>query len=1166
MIEASTTTDREHRDLARGLDGGLEFTCLVEAGAGTGKTSVLVDRLLSIVRSGTPASRIVAITFTEKAAGELRVRFRAGLERSAGDADDSERPLLERALREIDRSTIGTIHSFCAGILRERPVEAGVDPGFAVADDLRRTVLLESSWDRWIRSELAGGLPRGAAEARSMKTELSALRELAFRLADERDVMPLVPDRVDDASVLAFVERLPSEAETLLAIADRACSDPDDLAFREIRAFAEEALALPLVPEESRVPHALTGVRVGPASNRGKKGNWEGDSLQEVRDRARSLRERQCEALDRTSHNATVAAFGWLRGFLEEYEREKTASGYVDFHDLLSRARDLVKSNLSARSYLKAAYDHILVDEFQDTDPLQCEIVFFLSEGRDSAAGEWSDVGLEPGKLFLVGDPKQSIYRFRRADIEMYEEAKEIIRCQGRLLRLSENFRTRPAVIECVNSSFEDTMVAPEGDRKYQPDYEPLVAHRPEDDAGPGFVLLRPPGGEIDEKAHADDVRRAEATAVAAWIRALLDEGRPIIFDRESGTWRPPRLGDLAILFHRTRGLEHYEDALGAYGLDYRIAGGKRFYARREVKELSAVLSAIDDPNDLVSVLAALRTPFFGVSDEDLVVHSHRTGGLRYLAPPGEGVPSVERAFGIMRDLHFLRNSRSVSELLMTLFDRTSALELYLLKPSGEQRHANLIKVVELASALEKQEPMSFAGFVRWLGDVSRLTPEEAESPMAEEGDQFVRALTIHKSKGLEFPITILADLGRHRYRGDGLIVDREEARVEYSRGSGGGRLRTLGYEEESALEKERALAETIRLLYVGATRARDLVVVPWFPDGGKSTSGLLPHLESLAARASAEGDPVARWYDTARLDLSVRETKPVRLDLDQALSAEPGETRAARALAEWSERMERFAPEHDRPPAIVTPSRLGHAGRGAPVGPRGERPLPDSGLGHVGSGPPAEPSGSTKSRHVEHGSFPDDERENLYRVGGTALGLLVHSVMEQAALGESRGLEDVVRAVARSEGATAELEALAARMAVRAMGSPVVRRAVASGRFAREAPFCARLDGFTIEGKMDLLFVEEAGLTIVDYKTDQKPAGGFEALAETYGEQALAYCVAAEKATGLPVREVVLLFLSEEPPVEIVVPLPAGREERERELVALAARPDARLPESGRT
>ncbi len=1091
MRDGSATSDGEHRDLARGLNGGLDYTALVEAGAGTGKTSVLVDRLLSIVRAGVGVSRVVAITFTEKAAGELRVRFRTDLEKAARAAEGPEAETLDAALREIDRANIGTIHGFCAQLLRERPVEAGIDPDFGVADQLRRSVLLESAWDRWIRSELSRGLPSEVAEAHFRGMNLSSMQDLAFRLVEDRDAVRLLPDPVDVGDAEAFAASLHAEAEELLAFAIDNCEDPDDRGLEAVRRFADEARGLDIIPEDSRESFALTRVKIEPTKGKGRKDSWSGDSLATIRERAAALRQRQEELGARASHNATVGMLAWLSGFLDEYEREKSLSGVLDFQDLLSRARNLLRDDAPTRNHFKRSFDRILVDEFQDTDPLQCEIVFFLAERQESHAKTWSGVDLEPGKLFIVGDPKQSIYRFRRADIEMYERAKDLVAGDGKVLGLSENFRTRPAVIERVNSTFEGIMIPPEEeDRAYQPAYEPLRAHRPDDSEGPGIVLI----GQSAPTENAAEARKAEAAAVAAYIRTVIERGSPSVYDRGTKQWRPPTLGDIAILFHKSTGLEEYEEALSTYELDYRIAGGKRFYVRREVDELKTVLAAIDDPNDLVSVLGALRTPFFGVSDDDIVIHRHMTGGLRYLDEGAEGLRTVDEAFRVLRELHYERNSRSIADVIRRLLDRTGALELYLLKPTGEQRHANLLKVVEMATSLEAQDPMSFGGFVRWLSDVSKLTPEEAESPLSEEGDEFIRVLTIHKAKGLEFPITVLADLGRSDYRSDNLIVDRDEGRLEYGKNTSEGGPATLAYGDIKELEKRRAQAETVRLLYVGFTRARDAVVIPWFPTKGAKPSGLLPLLADLAEKASDESDSRISWVGADTLDLEVKRARPVKLDLREAMESGPEGTRAAAELVEWQGALQAFAPSHYRPPRVVTPSSL---------------------------------AGEMET------NLPEDAPRY-----GAALGTLVHSVMERVTLGSAEGLRELVLRAARESGAPPEHAEEAERMVAGAMRSGVIARAAASGSCFREVPFALHDDGSYIEGTMDLLFVEDGRLVVVDYKTDARPEGGFGVLARGYAGQALTYAVAAEKTTGLPLSEVVLLFLSGEEPVEERVPI----------------------------
>ncbi len=658
-MSAPRTRDERDRALARGEGDGLSRTCLVEAGAGTGKTTVLVSRFLALLGTGTDISRIVAITFTEKAAGELKVKLRVALEERVGKGDST----LAEPLLHIDRAVIGTIHSFCATLLRESPVEARVDPGFAVADGLSRTLLLTRTWDAWLDGELARGLPPALAEARSLGFTLEKARELADLLANNRDLMDHVPSARPQADPDRFAEELEREAADFLRLAREHCADEEDGGYRAIVKFADTVAAASYLSGAARISYLLKNVRPAPGSRQGNRTNWGADVLRSLRERAAALRDRQEELAAAASHNAAVALVGWLRGFIDRYEAAKIAAGVLDFDDLLLKARDLLRDSTEARERWKGAYDHILVDEFQDTDPLQCEVVFYLSESSGRPAGAWDGVRIEPGKLFIVGDPKQSIYRFRRADIEMYEHAKSVA---GDVLHLTENFRTRPGLVAEVNAAFEGVMVPPEDGRKYQPGYEPLVPARGPDAAGPGLVILLPPGG-APAGGKVDEVRAEEARAVAAFIAEARGTDALSVWDRGADAWRPAGLGDIAILFRRTASLEAYEEALAAYDIDFRVAGGRRFYARREVLELSAVLTAVDDPHNGVAVVGALRSPFLGVSDESILLHRLKAGTLNYL-DGRRGVPEVDSAFALLAGLHRSRSAARVSEVIRSVF------------------------------------------------------------------------------------------------------------------------------------------------------------------------------------------------------------------------------------------------------------------------------------------------------------------------------------------------------------------------------------------------------------------------------------------------------------------------------------------------------------------
>jgi ATP-dependent helicase/nuclease subunit A len=1087
--------DARDRALAEGQEDGLLHTYLVEAGAGTGKTTVLVERFLSLLRAGTKIERIVAITFTEKAAGELKVKLRTRIERGVREGDGD----LVEPLHHFDRAVIGTIHSFCATLLRESPVEARVDPGFTVADGLGRTMLLARTWDAWLEEELARALPPALAEARSLGFTLDGARKLADLLASNRDLLDHVPAPEPDGAPDEFVAELASEARDFLRLAREHCSDRGDSGYEAIAKFADAVSAMDYLSGEARIAYALKSVTPAPAVNRGRMANWDAEVLRALRDRAAALKGRQAELARAASHNAAVALVGWLTGFIDRYEKDKAAAGVLDFDDLLLKARDLLRDDGDARERWKGAYDRILVDEFQDTDPLQCEVVFYLCERKGDHATGWDGVKIDPGKLFIVGDPKQSIYRFRRADIEMYERAKTVA---GRVLHLVENFRTRPGIVAEVNAAFAGVMTVPEGGRKYQPEYEPLAPFRDPDAAGPGLILLTPRRGEPEGES-VEEVRAEEAKAVAAFLAGMRDTGSVRVWDK-GGDWRPATLGDVAILFQRTIALDAYEDALAAYDIDYRIAGGKRFYARREVVELSAMLEAVDDPHNAVAVVGALRSPLLGVSDESILLHRDRAGTLNYL-DGRPGVPEVDRAFALLAGLHRSRSEGTVSGIIRRVFDSTRALELYLMKPDGEQRHANLEKVAELAEAMEKTEPLSLGGFVRWIRGVSELAPDEAESPLSEEGGDFVRMLTIHKAKGLEFPVTVLADLSAGTTKRDAMIVDRDAKRLGFRIGGNDGGLETSGYEDLWELEKERGSAERLRLLYVGMTRARDALVVPWFVKGGDSgAAGLLAHLSGALERAGAPvraleeaGGRGVVAFDAGALDLDRRPKKPLRIDVARAGEVDAAKTRAFAEHRAWEARLAGLRERFHRPSAIRTPSGADEAAHA-----QGERA-------------PAPP--------------PTD------RASGAEFGSLVHAVMEKIDFSNPAGAGGIALALARTAGLPQSAAEAAAVLVQRALGSEVMRRATASPRMLREVPFCVVSDGETVEGRMDVVFEESGRLVVVDYKTNTLPADGAAALVERYRGQAKAYADSLSRAVGKPVKETVLLFLRG--PEEVSVP-----------------------------
>ena len=740
----------DHAERRRALED-LDTTFLVEAAAGSGKTTLLLGRIVNLVRSGRARlAEIAAVTFTEKAAADLRIRLRGELERAG----------LSDALRELEIARIGTIHAFAAALLRERPVEAGVDPGFTVADPLTARLHLDRAWEAWLPEALsdpaAAGPVRDAIEA---GLSLDRLRELAIALVEQRDRLDGLPGAAEfpeppaamNADVRATIRRL---AE----LARGAAKDPEDRAARALQDLAAWDHQTAGLPDDDQVRALLAAGRLPDKPERlGNKAKWRGrGALEECREGLAALRARVDAARAVSRHNLLASLARWAAGFVDAYAVAKARAGCLDFTDLLLRARDLVRDRPDVRRDFQRGIRYLLVDEFQDTDPLQLEIVLQLADGAPA------------GSLFVVGDPKQSIYRFRRADIETYEAAKGTIAARGEVLSVRANFRSTAAILHAVNAVFQDVMVPPP-DGAYQPAYVPLEAS-PETEPGvPPVVLALPP--DLPPATSAADAWAQEARLVAAYLSREVERARRF------------RYGDVALLFRAMTGVVAYEDAFRAAGIPFRTVGGRHYYDRSEVGWTIAALVAIEDPHDPVALVGALRSPFFGVTDEALL-RLHASGGeLCYLRPLPQGAdPLLSAAWALLGALHQERNAVSPAALVERLLAGTQVLAAYGLEPQGEARVANLLKVLDTARALEATGALTFRGFVRWLRDRGAARYEEEESAI--DAEDAVRLMTIHKAKGLEFPVVVVPDLGRDlAWRGPVVLADRTSGRLAVSLG-----------------------------------------------------------------------------------------------------------------------------------------------------------------------------------------------------------------------------------------------------------------------------------------------------------------------------------------------------------------------------------------------
>ena len=618
---APALSDAEAR---RRIRESLDESLIVEASAGTGKTTELVKRLVEVLASGrTSIEHIAAVTFTNKAAGEMKLRLREALDQARLEAEGARKVALEDALERLEEASIGTIHSFCAQILRERPVEARVDPGFEELSEQEAYRIYKRSFRAWLEARLgedSPGLRRAFArlawrDGWDDSPALEQLERTGWKLVEWRDY-PAAWQR-DGFARESEMDTLARMTRDLAEMSRQPRRVNDDLYVgiapaRALAGWIEQAEAVGKRDYDGLEARLL---KLGRELRKwGKKGRGEyGGGV--VREELAAQRDELALWIEefRVRADADLAALlrEEMQGLLEEYAERKRRLGKLDFVDLLCLTRDLLRDQVDVREYLQRRFTHLFVDEFQDTDPLQVEILMYLAE---------DDRG---GKLFLVGDPKQSIYKFRRADLTLYRQVREGLEKRGvGFVSLRQSFRSVPNIQQFVNAAFETEM---NGDvEEGHAEWAPLERHREEMADRPSVIVLpvpRPYKTRLAKEA----VAKSLPDAIAAFVEWMV---------KESGWGYRER--DIAVLFRKrnwgkvdlqrevVRGLE-------ARGVAHLVAGSKSFHRRDEVETLRAALTAVEWPDDELSVFAALKGSLFAIADERLLLYRHEHGRL-YLA------------------------------------------------------------------------------------------------------------------------------------------------------------------------------------------------------------------------------------------------------------------------------------------------------------------------------------------------------------------------------------------------------------------------------------------------------------------------------------------------------------------------------------------------------
>ncbi|MBE2183608.1 MAG: UvrD-helicase domain-containing protein [Anaerolineae bacterium] len=1068
----------------------------VSAGAGSGKTFILTNRFLSLLeaRPDWRLNQIVAITFTQKAAGEMRDRVRGLLLAKAAETGDIQ---WQARLNEMDSARIGTIHSLCASLLRANAAIIGIDPDFSVLDEaqsllMRQNAVEDSLYDLAAMPELAMMLfdeydPQQVIKALSenLNSDMRALPLNLFEHWNQAYLHALRQTLMQLQHTAVFIEARDFSFEGIQE------SDKLTVIWQEyaghMRALSSDDLETCLYALQT-----LSRAKVG---NIGSGAVW-GD-VKEYRavliGAVAACREAFAALGSPPGDDDARAALlleGWRQAVIlagDHYQRLKDAARALDFDDLELKTRALLAASEIAARYDGAEFQHLLVDEFQDTSAAQWEIVRALASPERA------------GALFIVGDPQQSIYRFRGADPTTFEQAEAAINASGGLsLSLDESFRSHQPLVGCFNAAFSNILTRDDSSpvARYQSIYgASMRAYRVEPPCDENAIELylhdKERMGEGDSEAR----RVWEAQTIARKIQTLVAHGRPC-YDKAQGDLRPLNYGDFAILFRGMRNVTLYENGLREAGIPYVTLGGRSYYDRPEVWDVLHLLIALHNPNDELALASALRSPLFGFSDEMLLALRLPENADMARQPlwytlmtrnhhiPEDNLEIVTFARKTLRKLTDFSGRISVAELMQMALDETGYLAILTALPDGARRRMNVEKLVTLAMQ-PGAATQSISAFTRTVQSLTDLEVRESEAVVSVEGA--VQIMSVHASKGLEFPVVIIADaasMGR-RNNADLLINDPDlEWVCKLQRADDQDKVpQSFTYRRAVTLESQREEAESRRLLYVAATRAQDLLII----------SG-----ENKADKTD--------WISLLRSGLRI-----------EAAPSEENAFEEYRFQGDWGEGRLCFPDYLDTPEQMVQP-RAGapFSGANTTISPemppllaplpaqqpriRGVRATALAGLGEFISAKPSQQiymRTRWRAENLQSGAHTISRAVTAPgRISGVIIGELIHRALRwDTNLQPHPELFERLCNDAWELGLVREQDRIAAAQRAQTAlhsvrNSAVYQQVLSAKQCFRELPFVLQLGQNTIHGTIDVVFQRDDGTwALIDYKTASTPA-----------------------------------------------------------------------------
>ncbi|WP_424243950.1 ATP-dependent helicase/nuclease subunit A [Elusimicrobium posterum] len=1032
-------SDALHRQNATTV---TEHNIVVEAGAGTGKTTLLITRLcyLLLVKN-ISVERIVALTFTEKAAAEIKTRLLKQLEKIVAESAKestqdritnlilehvSKDDILQRAeqiITRLDRSFISTIHSFCSYILKAYPIEAGISPAVAVDEGQRSVQIFKKAWHKFLELELGLNAPHSEEWKEILEhVSLQDIYDYAFTLCSGKvtDYHPF--DHADLISQVAF-----ENAE----IAQQMCTAllPQGKKPRKVERALAAAAAL-LQEEGFAFKEAdftkVENEEIEPLKAADQAVGWDDENFETAR---------QIVSLAVNLHPAKqkilLKTYDLIKDFVKEVRDAVAKQGLISFDDILVKTRDLLKNNFVVRGYLKSQFDIIFIDEFQDTDPVQGELLLFLAEDLESTAGVWQDIILAPGKLFIVGDPKQSIYRFRGADITAYHIFTDLILKQGgEKYFLRTNFRSVAPIIDVVNHTGKGIIKEKTG---FQPEYVSILSR---EDAP---VIANPVELAIiksDEKTAADDYRHNQAEYAAQWI--VENVGKLKLSDGKILDYK-----DIAVLMRTSSSVNIFTDAFKRYGIKYSVEEDKNFYNAQEITDILTLLTLINNPQDKIALAGVLRSPLGGLTDNEMYQVFKNKADDIYTKTFSKGLERLEGLYKQLQALRAMAGRKSLSDIINTIYNETYFCELAAKAYNGEQTLSNLKKFARLAAGEAGGAPLGLGQFLENAKEVEKESKGEGESPLADEFLSAVSIMTIHKSKGLEFPVVLFADVFRmENAKGNSYAYSWFHDMHGLKLGSiTDPNLAFLGVQQ-----LWHSKAEEARVFYVALTRAKDKLILLGNDEETKKTSARhLSHC-GLWPKKGEECDFINMPGFTSPVKVNyVKYLPPADFIYKETVDGAEVDKNVHEPelwAKKWEERVRKYE-EIKEAKFFISPS----------------------------SAAADEPFKTTSA----------------VQASALLLGTLLHKVMENSDFKTPLTVQDITTAAAQTgEEISAEIITEAQQICEAFSKSSAFTQLGSLKTLAREMPFTYYDNGKIVNGITDIVAADGADILVLDYKSDK--------------------------------------------------------------------------------